>query len=58
MKYGSKSDRISELGLTVEEFTVLCIYLLIGEHIMAYLFDIYRKYEIKERGTVNRFGIN
>lgn len=46
------------MGVTVEQFSVICIYLLIGEHMMAYLFDIYRKHEIKQRGSVNRFGVS
>ena len=33
------------------------MYILLGEHIMAYCFDIYRKYELKDKGKANKFGI-
>ena len=33
------------------------MYILLGEHFMAYFFDIYRKYELKKHGKANRFGI-
>lgn len=58
MLYGKKCQRMTGMGVTVQQFSEICIYLLIGEHIMAYLFDIYRKHEIKQRGSVNRLGIS
>lgn len=45
------------MGMTVENFTIATIYALFCEHIMAYLFDIFRSYDIKKNGRTNRFGI-
>jgi hypothetical protein len=44
-------------GLTISDICYKMMYVLLGEHIMAYMFDIYRKYELKKHGKANRFGI-
>jgi len=44
-------------GLTISEISYKFMYVLLAEHLMAYIFDIYRKYELKKHGKANRFGI-
>lgn len=43
--------------MTISEISYKFMYILLGEHLMAYIFDIYRKYELKKHGKANRFGI-
>jgi hypothetical protein len=46
--YGKLSNQQGALfGLTITEISYKFMYILLGEHIMAYCFDIYRKYELK-----------
>jgi hypothetical protein len=33
-------------GLSIDEISYKLMYILLGEHLMAYIFDIYRKYEL------------
>jgi len=56
--YGKLSNEPGSLfGLTIAEISYKFMWILLGEHIMAYCFDIYRKYELKHHGKANRFGI-
>ena len=56
--YGKDSNVKGALfGLTVKQITTLFMYVLMGEHVMAYCFDMYRKHELKRHGRYNRFGV-
>jgi hypothetical protein len=57
-KYGKLSKVDGALfGLAIDEMSYKFMYILLAEHLMAYLFDIYRKYELKKHGKANKFGI-
>mmetsp|Transcript_8499 Transcript_8499/g.14296 ORF Transcript_8499/g.14296 Transcript_8499/m.14296 type:complete len:728 (+) Transcript_8499:520-2703(+) len=60
-QYGVKSNEydgpMSALGVGVWENTYIIVYILLGEHIISYLFNIYRNNELSRRGVPNSRGV-
>ena len=57
LNYGGKSQGTNFLGMKNEDYSNLMMIILLIEHIMSYSFGIYRDYELKNKGTTNKFGI-
>ena len=57
LNYGTLSQDSNFLGIKNADFSNILMIVLLVEHVMSYTFGIYRDYELKHKGTPNKYGI-
>ena len=55
--YGKLSQGSNFMGMKNDDYSNLMMIILLVEHVMSYSFGMYRDYELKHKGTPNKYGI-
>tara|TARA_B110000285_G_scaffold149011_1_gene166330 strand:- start:1029 stop:2306 length:1278 start_codon:yes stop_codon:yes gene_type:complete len=56
--FGYNKDQIDPVsGYSKANTTKVWFFILLGEHIVSYLFSLYRSWELKTKGVTNSYGI-
>ena len=53
----SRKDIEPSINMTKESFTKVLVYILFAEHILSYIFGIFRDWEQSKYGKPNKYGI-